>query len=236
MEPTAIAPGGDKLITDVYYQLNTKAFDQDAAFFNQLSGRFGAKIESINQGINYYDNRDSRYLYVTYRVPVKQLDAFLAELEKNRIIANKNFNQYDVTDSYDVISARLAVLQASQKRYMELLNKAERVEDIIAVEQALTNITMEIDGLATQRDSYDKDIEFTRVSVNLTEVPKGQSIDGSIDFWTKLVDTFKRAIFVFWTGLQQILLFFVMLWPFILLILALLIGYKYWRKHKKPQE
>lgn len=233
---TGMAAGAEKLITNVYYQLRTRQFDQDVTFFNQLGTRFGAKIESIDQGTNYYENSDRRYFNVMYRVPSVQLNAFMADLERDRIVSNKNFNQYDVTDSYDEVSARLAVLQASQKRYLELLAKAERVEDIIAVEQALTDITMQIDALTSQKDAYDKDIDFTRVGVYLTEVPAGESLDGSVSFWKQLQDTFVRALAVFWTGLRQFVLLLVMLWPFVLLIGAAVLIYKTVRRKKKTLE
>lgn len=227
---------GDKIIKNVSYQIRTKTYDEDVAFFQNLPKQFGGEIESVDQGVGYYTEADQRYYNVSYRIPTDKLTAFMQAVEDNRVIFHKSFNQYNVTDSYNQNEARLKTLLASQERYLALLNKAEAISDIIAIEQALTNVSSEIDWLSQQKDRYDKDIDYTAVSLNLIEVKASDALSGRQSFFGELRDAFLSGIATFFEGLRQLLILILRLWPILVLVGIGLSIYLIRRKKHKPTD
>ena len=229
-------PSGEKIIRDIRYHLRTKTFDDDLAFLQQLPSQFGGSIETIDQGTRYAGAREERYYNVTYRIPTERLDDFLAEMEHDRPIYRKYYNQYSVTDSYNQTEARLKTLQASEDRYLALLEKAEEIVDIIAIEQALSNVQSEIEWLSRTKDGYDKDIDYTAVHVQLKEVLASESLSVQLTFWDKIKDAFVSGIAIFFDGLSQLLLLIIRLWP-LLLVVAGIVSLMVWRrKRSRPDE
>lgn len=226
--------GSEKIIREISYQIRSKTFDEDLVFFQTIAEHYGGRIETIDQGANY--SGEQRFYHVTYRIPTEKLDAFMAELEKDRPIFHKYYNQYSVTDSYNQTEARLKTLQATEERYLALLEKAEKIEDIIAVEQALTNVQSEIEWLSMTKDRYDKDIDFTAVQVNLTEVLPSETLTGQSSFWAEIKDAFITGINVFFTCLKELILLILSLWPILILLAGGLTIYLLRRKRNKPTE
>ena len=52
----------------------------------------------------------------------------------------------DVTDSYFDIEARLASLEIQKERYLELLERAEDMESIVVLTNALTDVLYQIES------------------------------------------------------------------------------------------
>lgn len=229
-------PSGEKIIRDIWYELRSKTFDDDLAVLQQLPLQYGGSIETIDQGTNYSGSREQRYYNVMYRIPTGRLDDFLAELERDRPIYRKYYNQYSVTDSYNQTEARLKTLKASEARYLALLEKAEEIVDIIAIEQAVSNVQSEIEWLTQTIDSYDKDIDFTAVRVNLREVLASDSLTAQLTFWDKVKDAFVSGIAIFFDGLTQLVLLIIRLWPLLLVIGGGISLFVWRRKRSKPTE
>lgn len=228
------ADGSEKIIRTLHYEIRSKSFDEDLPFFQAIADRFGGRIESIDQGANR--SGDQRYFHVSYRIPTEKLSEFMEELEADRAIFHKFYHQYEVTDSYNQTAARLKTLQASEERYLALLEQAEAIEDIIAIEGALSNVQSEIEWLSQTKDGYDRDIDYTAVQVELNEVKASETLAGQTGFLAEIKDAFVTGINFFLTGLRNLVLWLVSLWPLVIL-LGLGLGV-YWlrRKRNKPEE
>lgn len=229
-------PSGEKIIRDIRYEIRSKNFDEDRLFFDQLPNRFGGSVETLDQGSYYSGTIEQRYYNVRYRIPTDRLDSFIQELEKNRPIYHKYYNQYSVTDSYNQTEARLKTLKATEERYLELLTKATDIPDIISIEQALTNVQSEIEWLSLTKDQYDKDIDYTAVNVNLSEVLASDPLTGQITFWDQLKDAFLTGIATFFRGLSELIFLILRLWPILLILGIGLTIFLVRFKRKKPTE
>ena len=70
------------------------------------------------------------------RVPSKNFEALLKASEKaEREITNKNINARDVTEEYVDGETRLKSKKLFRTRYNQLLEKAVKVDDILAIEE-----------------------------------------------------------------------------------------------------
>jgi hypothetical protein len=106
---------------------------------------------------------------ITVRVPQKKLDE---ALDYFRGLAAKvvfeSINGQDVTDEYVDIETRLNNLGKVKTKYEEILAKAEKVDDIMQVQNQLVNLQSQIDNLKGQQKYLEKSAEFSKVTVYLS--------------------------------------------------------------------
>ncbi len=107
------------------------------------------------------------------RIPAESLDSVinaLGSLGKVRSIATSST---DVTREYFDVETRLAVKEASVRRLTQLMDRASRVEDIVAVERELARATAELESLKGQITYFDRNIAQSELRLHLTESGSG---------------------------------------------------------------
>lgn len=105
---------------------------------------------------------------VVFRVPTKDLFTFLSYLENDgNEVVNKTINTNDITSNYNKVEARLEVLNASKKSYLNLLEKAYSVNDIINIQNKIEDIETEILELEMQKASYDNLLDYSTITIYL---------------------------------------------------------------------
>lgn len=135
-----------------------------------------------NSNINLYDGAYSGT--VTLRVPDESFDAALSALKGLSIyVISEYTNSEDVTLYYTDLESRLRNYKAEEEQYLALLNRAESVDSIIAITQALTNIRYQIENLESQIKGYDNQINYSSITVNLEE---DASPSGVVETWSPI--------------------------------------------------
>ena len=64
----------------------------------------------------------------------------------------------DITNQYVDVEARLESLQAQQERLYELLEQAQDIETVLAIQNQLTEIQYQIESYTAQQRSYDQQV------------------------------------------------------------------------------
>lgn len=106
---------------------------------------------------------------VTVRVPAKELRPALDYLRGLAVkVTSENLTGYDVTDQYVDIESRLVTLAKTKAKFEEILAKAEKVEDILAVQRELISLQQQIDNLKGQQEYLAKTAENARLTVYLS--------------------------------------------------------------------
>jgi hypothetical protein len=110
-----------------------KSVGEITAIANQLDGY----VVSSNQS----GDEDNPRGYVSIRVPSGKFDDALQKLKAiaSKVVLESTSSQ-DVTEQYSDLQSQLKNYEATEAQYLELLKKAESVEDILKVQQALSNI------------------------------------------------------------------------------------------------
>lgn len=110
--------------------------------------------------------------YVIIRVPADQFDASVAALkEQALVVEEESVSSEDVTEQYIDLAARLKNAQAQEERYVEILNVATTVEEILQIENALATVRGYIESLTGQIQYLDSLTNFSTITVNLDEEP-----------------------------------------------------------------
>lgn len=103
---------------------------------------------------------------VSIRVPTDGLEETIGQMIALGRLIDRKYTGLDITDSYRDDQIRLENALNVRKRLLQLLDKAESVQDILNVERELDRINRDIDGLRGRINSVSQKMEFTAVTVH----------------------------------------------------------------------
>lgn len=130
------------------------------------------------------------YGNITVRVPSDRLYEAMDRIKVGvGQVLNENINGQDVTQDYIDTSSRLANLEASEQQLQTIMDSALTVEDVLAVQEQLTQVRGEIEVARGRIQYYDEASAFSAITVYLAppNVPFSQN-----DSWNPL-DTVQGA-------------------------------------------
>lgn len=156
---------------------------------------------------------------VTVRVPAKKFNQTINEIGRLGVVTSQSTGSSDVTSEYVDLEAQLKQSESVEKAMLELLNKAQTVEQILAVRDKLTAIQTQIEQLKGRLKLMKDQADFSTITVNLYE-PEGLKI--SERDWG-LIKALKEAIYRFVDTINGIIILAGMMAP-ILIIIAIGFG------------
>ena len=225
----------DKIITTVSITMETVEFDQTSENLNELIKKYKGYVESSNISHNNYIH-SSRLKYSNYsiRIPRENLDKFVDDIKEIGNIISENTSKLDITKSYRDTESRLRVLETKEERILALLEKAEKMEDIIALENQLSEIIYQKENLTADLMEMDDKVDYSTVHLELREVAKltpGENV--KTPFFAKLANAFKNSIYYFTQNIESFLISIIYFLPYgiILVVAAFVIG-RFIRKKK----
>lgn len=193
-------PKNTKLIYTANLELETTAFDDSVAGLEALVNKMGGYFERSHVN-NYGTYRSGDY---TVRVPAENFDAFCSAVGQLCQLNSISRNAEDISESYYDTEARLETQKIKQERLQNLLAKAENMEDIIDLENALSETEYQIEQLTGTLRKYDSLVGYSTVTVYLQEVYVLTEIEEPvIGFGAKLAEAFERGTSNFTDGLQS---------------------------------
>ena len=179
-DETSPAPVERKLIRNVSMNLETREFDALTKSISDAVTFFGGYIEQADVSGNslyWSGERSSRYSNITARIPENKLDAFLTDVSGQGNVTYKNESVQDVTLQYTDITSRKKTLQMEQDRLWELLEKAESIDAVIALEARLSEVRYQLESIESQLRALDNQIVYSTVYLSIQEVQVLTSTD-----------------------------------------------------------
>ena len=106
---------------------------------------------------------------MTIRVPAERLDEALATIkaETDQPIINENLSSQDVTAEYTDLNSRLINLQAAEQQLQEIMDDANRTEDVLAVYSQLVSVREQIELIKGQMKYYEQSADLSSISIQL---------------------------------------------------------------------
>lgn len=205
-----------KLILNADLSLETQDFEKSAADIEKMTAEAGGYIESSGT----YGDTGSRSANYTLRVPQEKFEQFYAQLGENMHVVSRSRSSEDVTEQYTDIETRLATLQTKHERLLALLEKADKMEDIIALENALADCEYEIDSLTGSKRRYDDLVGFSTFYINLREVQTLTATADGTGFGAQLSQAAKTGARGLADVVRGTILGVVMFWPAVILLIA----------------
>lgn len=109
---------------------------------------------------------------VIFRVPAERFDDALAGAQGlAQKVLSRTVGGDDVTEEFVDLDSRLHNLEATRDRLLTFLQKAEKVEDALKVNESLTQIQGEIEQIQGRRQFLQRSAALATISVYLSPVP-----------------------------------------------------------------
>lgn len=234
-----------KLIRTVNLSVETESFDALLDSIQEKVTELGGYVERMdeNNGSVYYHTNNYRNASITARVPADQLDAFLDVMAENSNITYRSESVEDVTLQYVDVQSHLEALRAQQDRLMELVEQAETVEELVYLEDQLTDVRYQIQSLESQMRTMNNQINYATVYIDVEEVTTYTPVtEMEKSAWERMQEGFLhncrnmgRDVEEFFIGLV-IRLPYIVLWV-VLILAVVLVTRKIIKKNKaKKQE
>lgn len=142
---------------------------------------------------------------MTVRIPQNETEAFIKMLKESGNETNYSVSQTDISLDYYDVEARIEALRVERDKIMELMEQAENVQDIILLEQRLTDVNYELDSKETQMRHYDNQIDYNTVYVSLQEVVEFSEQQGfNPSFGERVAAGFRIMFYNFKTGVVNL--------------------------------
>src|SRR5262249_50302049 len=115
---------------------------------------------------------DQMVATVVYRIPASSWDAALVALRAlgDKVLGEQTQTQ-DVTGDVLDLGARITNLQATEAALQAIMLKATKIEDVLAVQQQLTDVRGQIEQLSTQKKHLEDQAAFSTLTVSYSLKP-----------------------------------------------------------------
>ena len=130
---------------------------------------------------------------VMIRVPAVEFEGVLGELRTFGQVTSESVNGQDVTAEYVDLDAELKNLRATEAQFLEIMKKAQRIEDVLAVQRELTNTRSSIERIEGRMKYLSESAEYSTIMVYLSSDAGSLPILTEGDEW-KPVRVFKDAL------------------------------------------
>ena len=134
-------PEDRKLIRTVRTQAETDDLTATMTQLEEKVSQFGGYLQQkeVYQGSSYRGTQ-YRNASLTIRIPAKDLDTFLSQLSSAAHVVSTNETVDDVTLYYIDVDSQLKALRTEEERLLAMMEKAENLADLLAIEQRLTQV------------------------------------------------------------------------------------------------
>jgi anti-sigma factor RsiW len=127
----------------------------------------------------------------TLRVPSAQLEPALAELKQLGRADQESQSGEEVTKQYVDLAARLKNSRATEERLLGVLrNNTGKVKDVLEVENEISRVRGEIEGMEADQRALQSRIDFATITLSVTEEYKASLNGAPSSMGTRLHNAF----------------------------------------------
>lgn len=220
-QPNAPADMGDvKMIYTAYVEMESTEFDTAAQAIAQLTAECGGYFESSSLS----DRGSTRSATYTVRVPAAQYRTFLDKAGTLCHVTYQEESSEDVSETYYDTAGRLETQKTKLARLQELLAEANHMDDIIILENEISETEEAIDRLSGSLRRYDALVAYSTVTVSLREVKVLTEIPEVTEtFASRLGSAFRSGLRSFGDALEDIAVALAYSWLWLVLIAAVVV-------------
>lgn len=222
-EPTDMS---EKIIYSADATLETTDFDAALEKVQALVRELGGFMESTSVSGNYYSRisrgeTGQRSASFTIRVPSDKFSALTGSLSDIGNVPYCNTYMQNVTMEYYDVQSRLEAYRTQEARLLEMLAVAESVDDMLAIQQQLTEVQYEIDSLTGQLRYYDHQVNYSTVTLYVSEVTEyTPEPTAQLTYWQRMTRGFADSLKSVGDFFKNLFLWFVTSLPWLVPLAA----------------
>ena len=169
----------------------------------------------------------------------QNLDQFVSLVGENANVTSSSESTENVTLTYVSTQSRVEALEVEQDRLLELLENAETMEDLLTIEERLTDVRWELENYASQLRVLDNQVNYSTIHLSVWEVDE-PTVIVERTVWQKIGDGFSRNTKNVWNGLVDTFIWVLTVIPYLvplaLISGVVLLGFKLGKKKAKKNK
>ncbi|MDE6889397.1 MAG: DUF4349 domain-containing protein [Eubacterium sp.] len=212
-----------KLIYTYEYTVETKEFDAFYKKVNDKTTQLGGYVERSDTDGNAVDS-SNRYSYLVLRIPAEKMQQMLSLLDSDANITYQSCRSENVTLQYVDMESHVKALRTEQEALLKLMEKADKLKDIIALQSQLTQVRYEIESYESQLRMYDNKVDYSTLHLNITEVDRTTNVKSTeTSFFDEISNGFSDNVYALGLWLRSLAVWLISSLP-ILVPLAVIVA------------
>ncbi len=210
-----------KMIWKAKVSFQVASVDSSTKEIQNLVSKHKGFISSMN--LSSTNRRISNNLVI--RLPNDEFETLINDLKKGALFLDElSITSNDVTEEFVDIESRLKTKKEVRNRYIEILrNKTGSVKDVIEAENAIREITEEIEAKEGRLRYLRNQVSMSTISLNIYQKVKFKAEPEIYEksYGQKILDSLKNG----WTIITSLILLLANIWPIVIIVLLIL-----WRR------
>ena len=208
-----------KIIKESYLRFQTQDLDKTYYQIKQIILQNKGFIQSDNTNKSF--NTTTRHL--TARIPTSTFQNTIDSISKHvAYFDSKSISARDVTEEFIDLEARLKAKQTLEKRYLELLDRANTVKDILEIERELSAIREEIEAKEGRLKYLENRVSLSTINIEFYKQSAETGVTAS--YGSKMWNAIKSGF----DALSSFFLGVLYIWPFIIILIIIFFVLKKW--------
>lgn len=233
------AQSNEKVIYTYNYSVETKAFDTFMDALQKRINEYGGYIESSETNGNP-DMNIRRYANLVIRIPEDKMHSFLNMVEENSNVTYSSQSSENVTLNYVDMQSHIKALKTEQETLMGILERATKLEDIITIQNQLTQIRYELESYESQLRVYDNRINYSTLYLDINEVERETSVATELSYGEEISQGLSDTFYGIGQGLRSFSIWFIVNLPVLLIwaviiVIIILIARRIYKAYEKRE-
>ncbi len=235
------SPVSEKIIYRFNMDIETLEYDKTITDLESLITKYGGFIESsesYGKSINS-SGKSRRSSHIVAKIPTSSKNSFAEDLKSIGNITRESKSAENVTRQYYDLDSRIQSLEIQQQRLLDILAKANSVEEILQVENELSNVRYKLESYTTDIKQLEHLTAYSTYTLNISEVVEYS--DEPIynpNFFERMGRDIKDSFDSFLDFLEGTLTVIIFLFPYIVIgvVIAVLVVVLVKRKRKNKKD
>lgn len=169
--PADEAPSSDrKIIKEGSAYIETTDFERSMAAIDDMIAQYGGFAEKKELRGSSLNANDLRNATIVFRVPSQNFETVMNQMGNVGVVVQSSTSGTDITDEYIDYETRIRNLKVQEETLLDILSKAEKLEDVITLESRISEVRYEIETIENRLKNYDRLVQYSRITVELSEV------------------------------------------------------------------
>jgi hypothetical protein len=199
-----------KIIKQASLRFETNDLESTFSQIQTAVKKNNGTIQNDSEGKEY----DNIYRNLIVRIPSQNFDAFIQSISKGvSYFERKEISSENVTEQYIDLNSRLKTKRKLEDRYLEILQKATKISEILEIEKQISTIREEIEAKEGQLKYLESRVAESTVTIEFYKtVAEKEGVKAS--YGSKIITAIKTGFF----ELSGFLISIISVWPFLLII------------------
>lgn len=195
--PTEIPTSERKLIQNGALSLSVDRVEDSITLLSGIAENLGGRIDAVS--MYNASGAVKKQATVVLRVPAVNFGVAMEQVKKiAKKVRSENITTQDITEKFIDMQARLKNLKAEETQYLEIMQRASKIEDVLRVSEHLYSVRQEIEQLQGQMNYLSRQVDMSIITVTLFSEP---DIEPTNIGWSPLT-TAKEAVQALFEGVS----------------------------------